>query len=220
MPISFSTTKIPSIKSLINRSLDIIRQVFQPRVVIANENVKKVLRKHLDASPALLSLMSDDPNGLRAHFGLSAKDAATSVESIKNIFVDSLKASAIKKTKNGTIGFNIRAMKKDYKLIYDNVIGASYISPPSGELIEWLKWLLVDGTSIKIVGWRYFEREGKATSRSGLGIMVKSKSQFWAIPSIYAQDEEHNFIAEIINDPSFHTEVQLAVLKGMKGISV
>ena len=212
MRLSLNLVKVPSLAAVARSALKKVKAIFAPRIPVVVGNIKVILRKYLDNSDTLQSLTSDDPNGLRVHFGLTHDMAEAAVEGIKQIWVDSVKGT--KFIIFGSVGgFNVSAMKRDPGLFLEAPF-SSYISPRSGEAINWLQWLLLDASSIKITGWRIFY---KNSGRSGQAIMVKTKTRFWAIPAKYAQDEENNFINQIINDPSFQRDVQSAILSGLKG---
>lgn len=190
----------------------------RPQIPNALNNVRNVMSKYLDASPELNSLLDGGPESLRAHFGLEYEYALEAVEAIKQAWVNSISATDIQSGAN-SVSFRIFAAQRSKDALL-NLSEGSYVSPRSGQTIDWLRWLLLEANSIKIVTWWKMDKPSPS-SRSGESIMVPSgkSARFWAIPAPFDQDERHNFINRIINNPAFQADVERAIRDGLGGIA-
>lgn len=191
----------------------------RPKVPVALSNVKVVMARYLDESPELNSLLGSGPGSLRVHFGLDYDYAVVAVNAIKAAWIDSVTATDVQ-SGAASISFRIFAAQRSRDALV-NLPEGSYVSPRSGQTIDWLPWLLLEANSIKIVTW-WMMSKASPSSRSGEAIMVPSgkSTRFWAIPAPFDQDERHNFINRIINSPSFQTDVERAIRDGLGGLAI
>ncbi len=77
---------------------------------------------------------------------------------------------------------------------------ASYVSERSGLLVEWLRWLLLEGNAVLVKDYFFLDRSGVPGSRTGLGIMVESRSRNWSIPPRFAGTSGDNFATRALSD--------------------
>mgnify|MGYP003646261604 FL=1 len=61
-----------------------------------------------------------------------------------------------------------------------------------GTPLEWLKWLLLEGDRVIVANYR-FEPSNKGTSRTGEGIMIKTRGGGWNVPPQFAGVDNDNF---------------------------
>lgn len=72
---------------------------------------------------------------------------------------------------------------------------AQYYSDRSGELVDWLFWLLFEGTSLINDEWKVKKVEGKG--RSYMGYMVRAKeNQGFSVDPYFAGVEGDNFVTK------------------------
>lgn len=116
----------------------------------------------------------------------------------------------------GSITFKV--INKNYEK-YLEIPGASYVSAKSGSLIEWLKWILIDG-DVRIDEWHILMGTNLKGSRTGVALM--KKGGYWVLPDPFTGDNENNnFITRAITvDPErlnrsiinrFYKELQNAI---------
>jgi len=205
-------TALDKIKARIFRKLITI---FRRRESIILDNIKSEFRRALNTSPAIVSLRAIGPSTLSAEFGLSAGMAQTATDSLINDLVDQVNVGGLRIQAN-RLGLHIGLVEVDYKKILDASY-AEYTSYPSGITIPWLRWLLLEADSIRIIGWSIVRKPGAKGSRSGYAIMVPSKRRFWRIRAPFNVPASRNFVIQILEDPAFQQRVSRAATAGMKG---
>lgn len=73
----------------------------------------------------------------------------------------------------------------------------SYVSERSGELIEWLSWLLFSGSTTVVENWRVSKREGRGRSR--MGVMIGPNKSFdFSVDNNFAGIEGSNLVSKSI----------------------
>lgn len=90
-----------------------------------------------------------------------------------------------------------------------------YASNRGPIVIEWLRWLLLEGRSVIVSGYRF---ESAGNGRTGLGTMKESRGGGWRVPARFAGDGGDNFatrallkIESVIDD-----SVRQQITKGLK----
>jgi len=73
----------------------------------------------------------------------------------------------------------------------------TYITENSGGTIEWLRWLLTEGTSPIVLGYEF--KKGPL-GRTGRGVMVEKTGGSWRIPERFAGTEANNFVIRAMAD--------------------
>jgi len=71
-----------------------------------------------------------------------------------------------------------------------------YVSRRTSGIIEWLRWLLLEGTQTIVAGYDF---EPGVKGRTGLGIMVRTGGG-WQIPQQYAGTATDNFATRSLSD--------------------
>lgn len=108
----------------------------------------------------------------------------------------------------------INIIPSDMSWIYE--IDDGMFETEKGELIPWLEWLLVSGTTPQVFSF-VFSRGFSQYSRSGKGIMVRSRIGNWAVPDKYSGVESDNWITRTLDE--FQTEIVddigFALIKGV-----
>lgn len=89
-------------------------------------------------------------------------------------------------------GLSIGLLRTDLSEILSLPVG-TFVSE-GGSRINWLEWLLTQGVSPQVRGYR-FNPQGKATSRTGLGTMSKAKFGVnWRVPAFFAGTSTNNWV--------------------------
>lgn len=61
-----------------------------------------------------------------------------------------------------------------------------------GTTLQWLKWLLLEGDRVIVANYK-FEPSNKGSSRTGEGIMIRTRGGGWGVPPQFAGVENDNF---------------------------
>ncbi len=158
-----------------------------------NENIKDMVKDSLKQEPEYSSLKSGQ---LRAEFGI--KDP-NDVDKVIEAMVDAAKITLVpvKVTQMGVSGgFKYTMLKADD---LDGVIFTDIASviDDKGYYLPWLKWLLYDGGKPLVKKFRV-KMGSSNRSRSGMAIMVKSKSN-WRVPPQFAGSISSNWVTRSID---------------------
>lgn len=134
---------------------------------------------------------------LRADFGLD--DEKVSI--LPTIFIDLVEAFyQIQMLGDGDnvyrVEFTIKQREESDPFVQSAMNRANYISQRSGELIEWLKWLLFSGTNGVIESFvvRYEVDKG----RSRLAFMRKANGQSFSVDPDFAGTADSNMITKVL----------------------
>lgn len=84
-----------------------------------------------------------------------------------------------------------------------------------GEIINWLEWLLLEGSEPQIFDFK-FANGFDEYSRSGKGIMIKSKGA-WSVPATFAGVESDNWITRTLDQYSeqIRDDISFILVKGI-----
>ena len=90
-----------------------------------------------------------------------------------------------------------------------------YSSNRGSGVIEWLRWLLLESTSIIVSEYDFVPSN---QGRTGLGIMAKRQGGGWSVPPQYAGTAVDNFVTRSLSDIENTIEVVVAreVQRGLK----
>ena len=107
-------------------------------------------------------------------------------DSISVIFQTSTMAGTLGQIKIGLIAEN-----------YEDVLSLpeasfNYTSRKGQKTLEWLRWLLLEGSQVIVSDHQYIEDSRRGRSRTGLGIMIKRRGG-WKIPVQLAGTDGDNF---------------------------
>lgn len=159
------------------------------------DDARLIVRTAITDSPEYSALLGQGGIDLQAHFGLISP--VTIVNDIIYQLIDNM-AVDIQKFKisaNGsTGGLSLKILRGDFSDVLA-AKGASYYS--KHYLIDWLRWLLIEGTNDVVVGFD-ISFGGYPQSRSKKAIMVESQSS-WHVPSAYSGTNQDNWLTRGIN---------------------
>jgi hypothetical protein len=89
----------------------------------------------------------------------------------------------------------VKIFREDLSEIERILDQAGFYSENTGTLIDWLRWLLTEGTDILIESWHFVP--GLQPSRTGLGKMQSGES--WHVPALFAGVRGNNFITRALD---------------------
>lgn len=158
----------------------------------AVNKIKAVIPTWIRQQPEVNSLLQEGtPGSLNSQLGLLPNQGPVAVEDIVNSVVESLQVDIRqidKKTLRGGIEFSIQPSS------FRNLLGlASGTVVDGDDVLPWLRWLLVEGSSTIVYGYNYTP---DLSGRSGGGTM--SAGGVWRIPPQYAGELRDNFITRAL----------------------
>jgi hypothetical protein len=145
-----------------------------------------------------------------------------SIMRITDIWVNNIEVT-FTQTANSFGMFKIGIIQSDYSDVLSSPDASfDYVSGynnPYGVLrsgtIEWLKWLLLEGTNVLVTSYD-FVPSGKG--RTGMGTMVYSKAGSWTVPPEYAGIASDNFVLRALYDidETFNVVIRQEITRGLE----
>ena len=156
------------------------------------DELRDILKEALFQSPEFLSLMTGT---LRKDFGLSDEKIVELPFIIRDLATVYYEIEI--EDKKLVVRFSIDTLGDDNPYGISALNRASYISPKSGELIDWLRWLIYEGTTKINQTHRVKTLEGKGRSHMGVMIIDKGNNGFSVDPQ-FAGVAGSNFVSRSI----------------------
>ena len=93
----------------------------------------------------------------------------------------------------------------------------NYASGRGGGVIEWLRWLLLEGNNAIVRDYSFTDAKTRG-SRTGLGVMVSRKGQVWRVPPEFEGTANDNFVLRALEtiDKEIDNIVRQEITKGIK----
>jgi len=180
-------------KNIIKEINKKIASVMQTVTQSIKEKLKIELIQAIGSSPTWVAVKSDI---LRGELGIAN---VSSLDNILEVWGDGIQVSYIPGVK--TLGvIKIGMIASDYSDVLslpESTIIAVGKRNGSVELLEWLRWLLLESTQVIIADYDFYPKSG--AGRTGLGIMVKSGGG-WQVPPQYAGSATDNFATRSLQD--------------------
>ncbi len=148
---------------------------------------------------------------LRGELGIQN---VSNLDSILETWSKSIKVVYLKNKGFGKI--SIGMIQSDYSDVLSLVESSfTYASNRGSGVIEWLRWLLLESTSIIVSEYDFIPSN---QGRTGMGIMVKRQGGGWSIPPQYAGTAVDNFVTRSLSDIENTIEkiVTVEVQRGIK----
>lgn len=161
-------------------------------------------------SPAVISLLSNDPEGLRSVFGLTQQRAARFISTV----VEEVKRGLILDVSEPNARGDTVCVLEAQSIIIDRIAAskdAEYVSNPSGSTIYFGHWLLQRGDEAIVTGWSVDSQGRLKGSRSGLSVMTKDGGSF-SVPPEFSGRPDDNFVVDLLNDPKFVEQCEQILL--------
>lgn len=158
----------------------------------AENKIKALIPSWIKEQPEVLSIFDDGVLGsLNAQLGFYAGTAVGYVEAITLGVANSIYTD-IKLNKNLTGGITFYIQPIDF----GNLLGLSWaIIPTVKGPLEWLNWLLTQGSRTVVMGYEY---KPDFSGRSGGGVMTGGGA--WRIPPQFAGTADNNFITRALQN--------------------
>ena len=171
--------------------------------------VKSELARAVSEQPEYNSIIGGI---LRHEFGIP--DGISRLSQIVDIWVDSVSVKLINSGALATpmVTIEIRAVPSDYQDVLRH--HAASLTTEKGDILEWLSWLLIEGSNPAIIpDYSTFRGRGRA-SEGGIGLIMKFGGQ-WGVPSIFQGDQNDNFVIRAIQqiEPVLETSIIQIITK-------
>lgn len=213
MPFSFSIKLDPKFPTAFHRHIvkevsNVLKQNEANISVGIKKRVQETVMDMLFASPAVSSLMGGK---LQAQLGVVSAES-TMIEVI-DTWMNNIHVSA-KAGGSPLLTINIGVLTQGYGDVLS--LPSSVYQSAGGEMIEWLRWLLLEGD--KTISDYFFLPGNRSKSRTGLGIMVRKGGREWSIPPEFRGTETDNFATRALEnlDKALDTIVRVEINKVFK----
>lgn len=206
---------LESVKDLSDKVSQIIESkistIFNRVGPISEKELGNLLKNSLKSQPEYTSLKSGE---LRYNFGIANV-------SVVDTLIERLARSITMKIATNKIAGN----KIDASIIFsffsegelESILGSdeANVFTAKGQVLPWLKWLLLEGNEPLVLTHRIYIEPRKA-SRTGLAIMVPSKNGSWRVPPAYVGTESNNWVTRAISSAFDGNSVKQILSKTFK----
>lgn len=171
------------------------------------EKSREIVRKALRNSPEYIALL---PGG-RLYGELGVFGSTEILKNIVDAIVSGMEFEVIPFRISGdkvTGGVRVSCLRKDYSEVL-GIDGISFESE-NGYRIDWLKWLLFEGSREVVSGYQYtINARTGYYSRTFTGIMIDAQSNFlygvgttgWGVPAEFAGTIQSNWLTRALKVP-------------------
>ncbi len=155
--------------------------------------IKSLIPKWIFEQPEIKDLISGGSNSLTAQFGIPIGQAQSIVSSISSAVANAVIVDidfVSPKNLQGGVEFRIQPTS------YNNLLSLDIarVTTKKGQVLEWLDWLLLKGSQMIVIGYKYEPGTG---GRSGGGTMTGGGS--WRVPPQYSGTSDNNFITRALS---------------------
>ena len=196
---------------IINRPETIEKKIIEAmRAKVAKEGYPKKIDKvagdiHTKISDLIKGalLSSNEFNSLingklRADFGLDDEKVSLIPTILIDLFEVYYQDEEVKNPKDiFAIKFIVRVRDEDDPYVQSAFMRAHYTSEKSGEIIQWLKWLMFSGG--EIINETYKVRLADGLGRSGMAIMITGANFAFKVDGEFSGTETSNFVTRAID---------------------
>jgi len=205
---------LPNFESEFNKNINLeIKKIIQKNIGKVISNIERRLqdqvRKLISDSEEVASIRNGQLTG---ELGIVA---TSNIDVIIEQFSQSVEVRYLPRGKFGTLVISI--INSDYSDVLSMPESSYIYSSRSGRsgVIEWLRWLLLEGRSTIVAGYDF---QGGGGGRTGRGIMVRRQNEGWSIPSRFAGTASDNFVTRSLAniDDIIESIIRQEITKGFK----
>jgi hypothetical protein len=197
--MQFSLTLEDSRSGINKKIADALAKEVNKILVKVVNNVRPPLKK-LIYDTILSSEEVKSLNGGKLQSELGVPEANEKIIQIVKVWADSIDITlSPAQPLNGFIkaGFRITAIQSDYSDVLSQ--SEAIYSTASGQTIQWLEWLLLEGDRKIIKGYE-IGVDVNNLSRTGLGqIMFETRKSGWGVPPEFAGFAGNNFVTRSLD---------------------
>ena len=195
MPLSFSIRLEPDFSSAFSQHVVSEIQAKLKRNVTAlntsiKARVKDTFMELLFNSPEVTSLTR---GALQGNLGVT--DPEGKIINIVDTWMNNIHVS-VQAGNSPLLTVNIGILTEDYSDVL-SLPDSSHVSD-NGHIIEWLRWLLLEGD--KTIANYFFLPGRRSKSRTGRGIMVQKEGRVWSIPPQFRGTATDNFATRALEN--------------------
>lgn len=174
-------------------------------------DVKDLIRVAIQSSSAYIDLLGGSLQG-----ELGVPDTSTRLPALIDLYVNSIVVKLM------PITLTTRTLKGSIVIKFDQTFANLLTSPEAayltdkGEVIPWLEWLLIEG-DLTITEYTFSTSPQAVVdiySRTGLGLMFRTRGGRWSVPTEFAGTIGDNFITRAIR--SVRKEINTLFKKSLK----
>lgn len=190
MPLEF-----PSLDAELKRGAKLeirkhLRRILPTFFPTIKTEIGNVVRGLLKSSPEYQSVANNGT--LKGELGITD---ASLFDDIIDIWAQNIEIRY--KSNRGLGRIEISLIRSDYSDVLSSESARFFYSSKSGSgVLEWLRWLLLEGGSPIVLG---FEFSTARPGRTGLGIMIPSRSD-WSVPPEFAGTADDNFATRALSE--------------------
>jgi hypothetical protein len=206
--LKLESTKVAKQK-IDNAIADQINTSIKKNKSLVISKLKKYVEIWIRSQPEIISLSNENtPGSLNSQLGLRSGSASSAVTAIVQAVVNSIKINLTKVDKKLKGGVEFSFQSKNFANLL--TLSAGVTVTEKGQSLPWLNWLLTQGDSIIIVGYKYEAGSGgRSGGRSGGGKMTTGSS--FRIPPKYSGNTTNNFITRALSNRN--TEIKNLLMR-------
>lgn len=198
-----------TIKSRMEKALvqEILKSTRNKLLAIKN-NIGIILKQIIQNSVVWQSIES---GFLRGDFGIPL---TTNLDGLLDIWSQNILVT-IQGQNLQNIRIQILGIKSDFTDVLASPI-SEYISAPSAETIPWLRWILLEGSTILIDNYRVqrnLSTSQRRVSRTGQAVMQRLLGTNYHVPVELAGTQDSNFITRELDRPSSRSLISETIIR-------
>ena len=156
--------------------------------------LRKIVKEAIEATPEYDSL-----NNKRLSWELGLVDGKNRIDGIIKIWTDNINVRIQQPRARGAgifAGIEIKMIRTDYSDVLAS--NEAVFTTGKGVDLEWLRWLLTEGSSDIVLGYRVRVAPNRR-SRTGHALMLEDDRKNWRIPPEFSGTPRNNFLTRALN---------------------
>lgn len=188
----------PLWRGLVGEAAQMVQRACRRIASVVVPEIREIVRQGMGRSPESSALLGGQ---LRQQLGIA--DAGPALAAIVEAAASSVRAETLPATGNLLGGVNVGIFAADFSDVL-SAPGAEYVSVAFGgrqTAVPWLRWMLFEGDSIVVQGYKVLGGVYSASRTEGpiMGGKVGGPS-FWKMPAEYAGTERSNWITRVAEE--------------------
>lgn len=175
-------------------------------------NIAQVTLYYLRNTPTYTSLVE---GRLAGHFGIPSRNRVSNVDNILQTIVDNMEVThkTVKVTAGKfSGGLTVSILIKNFTDIL--TLPSAVVITESGDLLEWLDWLLTQGDRIIIRDYEVDFELG--TGRSGFATMIPNDKSSWRVPPEFSGTINNNWLTRTLGSKNYISLIDQTIQKELQ----
>jgi hypothetical protein len=186
---------------LVTDATRVVQERVRRSVSVVASRTRDLVREAMLSTPEYGSILS---GRLREEFGLA--DPGSVLASVIEAAAGSVQVEPVPASSTHLGGMDVGIFAADFSDFLSLSV-AEYVSTNAkgqSHLIPWLRWLLFEGDTVVVQGFRVLRDGNFATSRTGEAIMggKSGGKSSWRVPPEFAGTERNNWVTRVAGDVS------------------